>query len=336
VSTKSRTVQIYKRWEFWLVVLFIVINIVNMSISKNYMSWNNLLGAMQIFLDKGFLILAMSFIILSGQIDISVGSIIALSAVCMGVTYNAGNGIPMIAAVILCISVATTCGLINGLLITRFREIPAMIITLSTMIIYRGIASIMLEDKGAGKFPTWFSFLSWGNVGRVPFILIVFALFASVLIILMSSTVFGRKVRAIGSGNTAARFSGINSNNVLLACYVLMGFMSGIGALFLASKTGSTRPNMATGYEMDIIAMTVLGGFSSSGGKGNLIGSVIAVFIIGYLNYGLGIVNIPSQFMAILLGVFLLVSDGISNNIHTVRKLVKTRPDITKQGQSDI
>lgn len=307
--------SLLRKWEFWLVALFVLVNLVNMVLSENYLNWANLLGASQIFLDKGFLVLAMSFIILAGQIDISVGSIIALSAVCMGVSFNAGAGLPMIVSMALCLSVATLCGLFNGLIITRFRELPAMIVTLSTMIIYRGIASIMLEDKGAGKFPSWFYFLSWGFVGPLPFVLLAFLFFAAILAVLMRSTIFGRKARAIGSNAQAARFSGIRDDNVLLALYVLMGFMSGVSALFLASKTGSTRPNMATGYEMDVIAMAVLGGFSTMGGRGNLLGAVLAVFIIGFLNFGLGLVNIPTQLMTILLGALLLVADGIANNM---------------------
>ncbi len=308
--------DISKRWEFWLFVLLVGVNIINMSISDIYLNIPNLSSAFQIFLDKGFLVLAMSFILMAGQIDISVGSIIALSAVVMGVSYNAGSGVPMPLAMLLCLGTATVCGLINGFLITRFHELPSMIVTLSTMIIFRGIASIILEDKGAGKFPGWFSFLSWGNVGPVPFVLIVFLIAAVLLALLMRKSVFGRKVRAIGAGRLAARFSGVNDNNVLLACYGLMGFLSGVGALFLASKTGSTRPNMATGYEMDVIAMAVLGGFSTVGGKGNLLGSVFAVFLIGLMNFGLGLVNIPTQVMTIILGILLLVSDGIANSIH--------------------
>ncbi len=142
--------------------------------------------------------------------------------------------------------VATLCGLFNGLLITRFRKLPAMIVTLSTMIIYRGIASIMLEDKGAGKFPSWFYFLSWGFVGPVPFILLVFLFVAAILLVLMRSTIFGRKARAVGSNALAARFSGVRDDNVLLACYVLMGFMAGVSALFW--RPSPHRPNCARVY----------------------------------------------------------------------------------------
>lgn len=332
MAARRKGRALVRRWEFWLLVLFVLVNGVNVALSPNYLNWNNLRDAMQIFLDKGFLVLAMSFIILAGQIDISVGSIIAFSAVCMGVAYNAGNGLPMPLCMAICLGVATLCGLLNGLLITRFRDLPAMIVTLSTMIIYRGIASIMLEDKGAGKFPSWFYFLSWGNAGGIPFVLIVFLVFAAVLGVLMHKTVFGRQVRAIGSGAVAARFSGVQNGNVLLGCYVLMGFMAGVSALFLSSKTGSTRPNMATGYEMDAIAMAVLGGFSTLGGQGNLIGSVIAVFIIGFLNYGLGLVNIPTQFMTILLGILLLVSDGIANNMQTAGHFKRARGKNTVGG----
>ena len=226
-----------------------------------------------------FLVLPMTFVIILGNIDISVASTVALSAVVMAVSFNAG--LPMPLAVLLCLVVTTVCGLVNGLILVKFKELSAVIVTLATMIIYRGIAYVILEDQASGHFPNWFSFLGWGSVGPVPFILIAFAVCAVVFGLLLHKTSFGRKVFAMGNNLTAARYSGIKTDSVIVAVSALTGLMAGFTALFLTSRMGSTRPNVAQGYELSVIAMVVLGGVSTSGGSGRIGGPILAVFIIG-------------------------------------------------------
>lgn len=303
--------KFFLQWEWFLVLLFLVINVINSMISPYYLSVDTFLNTPMNFLDKAFLVLPMMMIIALGNIDISVSSTVALSSVLMAVAYNAG--LPMPAAILLALVVSTACGLINGLLIIRFKELSPTIITLSTMIIYRGIAYVILEDKAAGKFPEWFSFLAWGYVGKIPFILIVFALCAIVFGVVIHRTRFGRQIFAMGNNATASRYSGIKTDTVLMAVSVLAGLMAGFTAIFLTSRMGSTRPNVASGYELDVIAMVVLGGVSTSGGKGRLAGPLLAIFIIGFLNYGLGLVNISAQVLLITLGTLLIVSVMILN-----------------------
>ena len=263
------------------------------------------------FLDKAFLVYPMMMIIVLGNIDVSVGSIIALSSVIMAVSYNAGLSMPL--AMVLCLAVSTFCGFINGFLQAKFRELSSTIITISTQIIYRGIAYIILEDKAAGKFPTWFSFLGWGYIGKVPFIMIVFIVFTILFAILIHKTRFGRQLFAMGNNSTACRYSGIKTENMLISVSTIMGFMAGITALFLTSRMGSTRPNVATGYELDVIAMVVLGGVSTSGGKGRITGPLLSIFIIGFLNYGLGLFNISAQVLLIIIGALLIVAVMLQN-----------------------
>ncbi|MDD3839460.1 MAG: ABC transporter permease [Clostridia bacterium] len=306
------------QWEWMLVLILIVINIVNSSISSHYLNFSGLMDATMTFLDKAFIVLPMAFIIILGDIDISVASTVALSSVIMAVSYNAG--LPMGMAMVLCLIVGTVCGLINGLLIVKFKELSAVIVTLSTMTIYRGIAYIILEDQAAGKFPQWFSYLGWGYVGSIPFILIVFAVFAVIFGLLLHKTTFGRRVYAIGNNPVASRFSGVEVDKIKVIIFTAAGFMSGVTALFLTSKMGSTRPNVAIGYELDVIAMVVLGGVSTAGGKGRIIGTVISIFLIGLLRYGLGLINVPSQVLLIIIGLLLVFAVMISDlNVNTVK-----------------
>lgn len=301
----------FLQWEWLLVVIFIVINIINMNLSSYYLNFDNLMSATMTFLDKAFIVLPMAFVIILADIDISVGSTIALSSVIMAVTFN--KGLPMPLALVLCLIIGSLCGLINGILITRFKELSAMIVTLSTMIIYRGIAYIILLDQSAGKFPEWFKILGWGYVGRIPFILIVFIIFAILFALLLHKTNFGRQVYAIGNNMTAAKFSGVQVDKIKIIIFTLVGFMSGIAALFLTSKMGSTRPNIAMGYELDVITMVVLGGVSTAGGKGRIIGTILATFIIGYLKFGLGLINVNAQILLIIIGLLLIFAVMIPN-----------------------
>ncbi len=309
------------QWEWLLVLIFILVNIINTSLSPYYLDGQRLLDATMTFLDKAFIVLPMAFVIILGDIDISVASTVALSAVVMAVTYNAG--VPMEMAMVICLLVGTLCGLVNGLLIVKFKELSAVIVTLSTMIIYRGIAYIILEDQASGKFPSWYKFLGWGYVGKIPFILIVFAVFAVIFALLLHKTTFGRRVYAMGNNITASRFSGVQVDKIKVVIFTLAGLMSAVTALFLTSRMGSTRPNVANGYELDVIAMVVLGGISTSGGKGRMTGAIISVFLIGLLRYGLGLKNVPAQALLIIIGLLLIFAVMIPNlkiNINKLRK----------------
>ncbi len=301
----------FLRWEWLLVLIFIAVNIVNTRLSPYYLSLDTFLGTPANFLDKAFLVLPMTFVIILGNIDISVASNVALSAVIMATTFN--MGLPLPAAMALCLLVSTLAGWFNGFLLTRFKELSAVIVTLITMIIYRGIAYMILQDQAAGNFPDWFSFLGWGNIGPFPFILLVFILCAIAFGVLLHGTAFGRKIFAMGNNALTARYSGVRTDSVIQTVSALTGLMAGFTAIFLSSRMGSTRPNVAMGYELDVIAMVVLGGVSTSGGKGTIAGPLLAIFIIGFLNYGLGLVNVQAQVLLIIVGLLLILSVLVLN-----------------------
>jgi rhamnose transport system permease protein len=303
--------RFFLQWEWMLVVLFVLVNVFNSFLSPYYLSPTGLRDVTMTFLDKAFIVLPMVFIIILGDIDISVASIVALSSVVMAMAF--GAGLPMPAAIVLCLVVGTACGAFNGWLITRFKELSAVIVTLATMIIFRGIAYMLLENQAAGHFPGWYTFLGWGYVFEVPFMLIVFVVFAVFFAWVLHKTALGRRVYAMGSNPMAARFSGLKVDGIRMLVFTATGFMSAITALFLTSRMGSTRPNVASGYELEVITMVVLGGISTSGGKGRLIGAVLAVFLLGYLRYGLGLVNVPAQILLIIIGLLLVIAVMMPN-----------------------
>jgi rhamnose transport system permease protein len=303
--------RFFFQWEWLLFIVFILIHIINSFLSPYYLHPDTFLGGPMNFLDKAFIVLPMMLVIILGNIDISVASIVAFTSVMTAIIFNAG--VPMPLALAAALLIGTACGGINGLLQVKFRELPAMIITLSTMTIYRGVAYVILEDRASGGFPPWFSFLAWGYVGPFPFVLLVFVIAAVLFGLLLHRTAFGRRVYGMGSNYLACRYSGVRTDRIVVIVGLLTGLMSAVCALFLTSRMGSTRPNVAMGYELDVIAMVVLGGVSTSGGTGRIAGPLLAIFIIGFLNYGLGLVNVTAQMILIILGLLLILSVLVMN-----------------------
>jgi rhamnose transport system permease protein len=252
--------DLFLQWETLLVGVLLLVFLVNSWISPYFLSWYSIINTPATFLDKAFIVFPMILVIILGRIDISVGSTVALSAVIMAVSYNAG--VPMPLAMVICLLVGTAAGAINGLLMVKFKELSFVIVTLSTMIIYRGIAYIILGDQASGGFPEWYTFLGWGSVLGIPFIFIVFAVFAVLFGLLLHRTSFGRLVYGMGFNSETVRYSGIRTDRVIFIVFTLAGLMSAITAIFLTSRMGSTRPNVAQGYELEVITMVALGGVS--------------------------------------------------------------------------
>ena len=307
------------QWEWLLVLIFIFVNIINSSISPWYLNTGTFLNAPMNFLDKAFMVFPMMMVIILGRIDISVASNVALTSVLMAVIYN--MGLPMPLAILAALLIGTSLGGITSLLQIKFPELPAMIITLSTMTIYRGVAYVVLKDQASGGFPEWFSFFAWGYVGPFPFILLAFIAAAVIFGFVIHKTGFGRTIYGMGNNFLACRYSGIRTDRILMIVGLLTGLMCAVCAIFLTSRMGSTRPNVAAYYELDVIAMVVLGGVSTSGGTGRIAGPLLAVFIIGFLNYGLGLMNVSAQVILVVLGLLLILSVLVMNlRIQQVRR----------------
>jgi rhamnose transport system permease protein len=298
--------EFFFQWEWMLVGVLLLVFVVNSLISPFFFTASTFIRTPATFLDKAFIVFPMMFVIILGRIDVSVGSTVALSAVVMAVSFNAG--IPMPIAMIFCLLVGTVGGAINGLLQVKFKELSFVIVTLSTMIIYRGIAYIILGDQASGSFPEWYSFLGWGQILGIPFISIAFVITAVIYGIVLHKTTFGRATFAMGHNGNATTYSGVNTDRVLFTIFMLNGLMAAVTALFLASRTGSVRPNVATGYELEVIAMVALGGVSTNGGIGKIGGPILAIFIIGYLSYGMGLANLQAPIVLVVIGLLLIFS----------------------------
>lgn len=298
-------------WEGMLVVLFILINVFCASISQSYQV-SNVLREMPKYLTEVFLMLPMAYILILGEIDISVGATVCLSATMTCMVCN--KDMPFILVVLTALVVGTVCGLVNGLILTKFTELPPMIVTLGTQIVFRGIAEIALGSGGSISLSNADGFrMIAGKVGMIPYILFVVIIFAVIFTVVLSKTTFGRSVYAIGSNRLAAYYSGIHVQKIRLIIYMAMGFMAGFAALFLTSVLYGANTTTGNGFELDAIAMAVFGGISTAGGKGKLQGGIISAFIIICLRIGLGQINMNPQLILIILGALLILAVLLPN-----------------------
>ena len=295
------------RWETLLVVLFLAVNIMNASISPNYLDAFNLFTNISSFLVKGFIALPMAYILLLGDIDLSVGSTVCLSATLLGVTYN-GTG-SIVLAIIVCVLTGLLCGAFNGLVLTRFPELAPMIVTLATMTLYRGFAEAILGDTSTAgmRDVAWFGRLYDARLGPVPYMFLLFCVLAVVFGLVMHKTTFGRQMYAVGANSLASRYAGVRVQKVRFIVFTLTGLICSVAAIFYCSWMGSVKNDIAMGYELEAISMCVLGGVSTAGGKGNFPGVIVSIFIVGLLRYGLGLINVNPQTVNIIIGALLVI-----------------------------
>lgn len=291
-------------WEALLLVVAVVIFIANSLASPYFLDPWNLSDASFNFTEKAMIAFAMAMLIIAGDIDLSVASIIALCSTVMGVAMTAGASVPVL--VLLGLGTGLLCGAFNGLLVAGM-GLPSIVVTIGTMSLFRGISYIVLGDGAATGYPPGFAFFGQGYVWWViTFELALFAGFAVIFGVLLHATSFGRVVYAIGNNVTAARFSGIRVDRVRFVLFLLTGVMSAIAAICLTSRLGSTRPSIATGFELEVVTMVVLGGVSILGGSGSIPGVVLAALIMGLLTFGLGLLNVPGIVMSIIIGALLI------------------------------
>ncbi len=319
---KSPVKQMIFSWEGILVLLFIAVNIFCANFSEVY-TVKNLLRQMPVYLAEIFLMLPMAYILVLGEIDISVGSIVCLSATMSCIACNAGVPFPVV--VLVGLLTGTVCGAINALVLTQFQELPPMIVTLATQIIFRGIAEIVLGNGGSISASDTKGFMVLaGKVGRVPYILFLVLILGIIAAVILGKSTFGRRVYAIGTNRLAAYYSGIHVQKIRFIIYTLMGTISGLCALFLISTSFGANTTTGNGFEMDAIAMAVFGGISSTGGKGNIAGGIISAFIIVCLRVGLGQRNIHPQVILLIIGALLIGAVALPNIIKEIQKKAKT------------
>lgn len=293
-------------WEGMLLVILLVTMAVNAAIVPQFLTLQNQINLFQLSIEKIIVALAMTFIIINAEIDLSVASVMGLSACAFAVLVHAG--VPAGLAILLCLVLGAVAGGINAFFIAA-AGIPSLVVTLAMLIGFRGFARVLLEDQGLGGFPEWFN-----SLGRDPFIgpfplsLVTFVVLFIFAAIVLHRSGFGREVFVIGNNADVARYSGVRVKRVKAILFIASGFISALAGLFYAARLASVRGDAANGFELDIITMVLLGGVSIFGGKGSIIGVLFSILIVLNLRNGMALMNITGHIQTAVIGILLILS----------------------------
>ncbi len=267
-------------WEALLVVLLLLTIILGNSLSPYFLTPFNLSLMVESFVEIAIMSLSMTLIIIAGEIDLSVASVLGLSSVMMGVTWNAG--MPLWLDIVIALAVGAVAGLFNGLLVTRL-GLPSLVVTLGTLGLYRGLAYVILGSQAVSDFPSSYTNFGIGDVPGtlIPWTFVLFVLLALLFLVVLHRSWIGRQIYAIGNNKEAARFAGIRVNRVA---------------------------DNAVGFELYVVTVVLLGGINIFGGRGSLVGVILALFVIGGLRNAFGLIDVSGDVQNILIGALLVFS----------------------------
>ena len=298
METKKKSVAEYVQEYGALIALIVLVVGIGIA-SPEFRTWSNFLSLLRQSSINGFIAFGMTCVILTDAIDLSVGSILGMIA----------SGFPVVPALILALVIGTGLGLISGILVTKGR-LQAFIATLVTMTVYRGLTMIFMDGKPISNLGDSFALklVGKGNIFRIPIPVILFVLAFLAFYFMLNKTTFGRRIYATGSNSKCARLAGVDIDKTKIIVYGISGFMSALSGLILLSRLNSAQPTLGSGYEMDAIAATALGGTSMSGGRGKIQGTLIGVLIIAVLNNGMNILGISSYYQDVVKGIVILIA----------------------------
>ena len=300
-----------RSWEGFLAVLLLCIIVMNAVTSPSFLTMENQVNLFALSIEKVIVALIMTFVILNAEIDLSVASMMGLSACALG--WLVQQGVPMPAAILVCLFIGILGGAFNGFWITVV-GLPSLVVTLAMLIGFRGLARVLVEDRSIKEFPAWFEALGQQPLlGPFPLSLFVFLALLVLAVIVLRYSGFGRQVYVIGINLEVARYSGINVARVKMLLFTTSGFLSALAGILFAARLGTVRGDMGLGFELDIITIVLLGGVSIFGGAGSVYGVVLSILIVLYLRNGMSLSNITGHLQTGVIGTLLILSAMIPN-----------------------
>jgi rhamnose transport system permease protein len=321
-------VRALARWEVLLAAVLIALIWIGSTVSPVFVSERNFANLISAVIEVAIMSLPMALIIIAGEIDLSVESMVGLSASILGALYAAG--VPIELAIPIVLVVGALGGLLNGILVTRM-GLPSLVVTLGTLALYRGLALVVLESRGISQFPTWFTTFGFGSVPGVPlpWPFVVYLGIALVLAVLLHGTWIGRQIYAIGKNQAASRFSGVRVARLKLWLFVLSGAVAALAGVILTARFASARADVGIGLTLVVVTIVLLGGVDIFGGRGTIPGVVLAFLTLAVLGNVLRLTNVSSDIQSIVVGLLLIVSVVIP----TLARRVKEAYDRAQGGR---
>lgn len=305
--------------ELGMVVVVIIAALIFFALDPRFLSVRNVANIASQISFLGVLAISMTYVIISGEIDLSIGSMVGLASVVFGLMAHAGLDISL--AIILTLGAGIALGAVNGLLSVVLR-VPTIIITLGTLSVYRGAAYYFSDGYPISGFAKDSFFFAIGQQrlwGVVPYNAIIMVVFAVVAAIILRRTVFGHRLYAMGSNLRAARLAGINTDRIKVEVLAFSGFSAAVAALLTTSQTGVADPNVGTGYELDAIAAVIIGGAQLTGGVGTILGSVLGMVLIGMIRNGLVIIGVSIYLLIVVSGLIVIAAVAVNQFVNRRR-----------------
>jgi rhamnose transport system permease protein len=312
-----------KSWEGLLLAILVVVVTMNVIRSPYYLGVDNIMNLFQLSIEKIIVALIMTVIIVSGEIDLSVASIMGLAAAVLGCLFQAR--VPMPVAIAIALLSGLAAGLFNGFWVAQ-AGLPSLAVTLAGLIGYRGLARIFIQDHSIGGFPEWFNALGQQRiVGPLTVSIIIFFILFLIVAVALHGSGLGRLVYAIGNNAQAARYAGVRVKLIKLALFGASGLVAALAGILYGARLGSVRGDIAAGFELDIITIVLLGGVSIFGGSGNIIGVGLSILVILNLRNGMGLANITGNTQTSVVGALLILSVLVPNLVHALKTKWKER-----------
>jgi rhamnose transport system permease protein len=313
------------RWETGLAAVVVIVIIVGSSVSPQFLTGNNLFNVGLSNGEIAIMTLPMTLIIISGEIDLSVASILGMASALLGVLWS--KGLPMPAIFLIVAIVGLAAGAFNGLLVTRL-GLPSLAVTIGTLALYRGIATILLGPVTVANFPSAYTNLGVNGVpftaNDVTYSTLIFVVLAIIFGVVLHATPFGRSIYAMGASVEAAQFAGIRVKRIKTILFMISGLICSLAGVLWTFRLDTAVQNNGLGLELDVIAIVLLAGVSIFGGKGSIVGVVLAVLIFAGIQNALLLTNFNQEATGIVTGALLLASVFVPNAGRWVRRLSRT------------
>jgi rhamnose transport system permease protein len=312
-----------RSWEGLLFALLVAIVASNSIAVPGYLGVQNQVNLLQLNIEKVIVVLAMTIVIIAGEIDLSVASVMGLAAVL--VAWLTDSGVAMELAIVIAVLAGVLIGVFNGFWVAVV-GLPSLAVTLAGLIGYRGLARLFIGDRSIGGFPDWFTGLGQhALLGPIPFAIVAFVLLLLVVAIVLQSSGFGRLVYVVGSSPDVARYSGVRVRRVKWSIFIISSTVSAFAGVLIAARLGAVRGSTAEGFELDIITMVLLGGVSIFGGSGRILGVFLSILLILNLRNGLGLLNVSGNAQTGVLGALLILSVLLPNVVRSLGARVHGR-----------